>query len=343
MRLKELADRLECELKGAEEVEIRAAAGIDEAGPDEITFVSNPKYLRSVSSTQAGAIILSPDAPPASIPTLISDNPYLAFAKAIELFYEPPQSIPGIHPTASVSQDARIGENHSIGANAVITEGVRLGKNALIHPNVTIYPHALIGDDFTAHSNSVIREHCRIGDRVVLQNGAIVGADGFGFAPRNAGGFHKIVQSGIVILEDDVEMGANSCVDRATVGETRIGQGTKIDNLVQVGHGSRVGRHSILAGQVGLAGSTQVGDHVTLAGQVGTAGHISIGDRVVATAQTGIARSVEAGRTVSGAPEMDTTLWKRVYVLLQRLPDLFTAVKDLQKELQSLKGKPPEK
>ncbi|MDA2926697.1 UDP-3-O-(3-hydroxymyristoyl)glucosamine N-acyltransferase [Acidobacteria bacterium AH-259-G07] len=339
MKLGEIASKLGCELRGSKEVDITGVAGIEEAQKEELTFVSNPKYLPRIQSTHAGAIVLSADAPSTSIPTLISDNPYLTFARAIELFYHPPEPVPGIHPTATIADSAVLGDNYSIGANVVIGEGAQLGHNAVLYPNVTIYPYAEIGDNFVAHSNAVVREHCKIGNGVILQNGAVVGADGFGFAPQADGTYYKIAQSGITVLEDNVEVGANSCIDRATVGETRIRAGTKIDNLVQVGHGSRVGRHTILAAQVGLAGSTRVGNNVMLAGQVGAAGHLSIGDRVVATAQTGIARSVESGKTISGTPEMDSALWKRNYLLLHELPELARTVKRLQKELEELKQK----
>lgn len=339
MKLGKIAEQLGCELRGSAEIEISGVAGIEEAEKGELTFVSNPKYLSQIKSTHAGAIVLSPKAPPTPIPTLISENPYLTFAQAIELFYQPPEPIPGIHPTATVADTATLGENYSIGANAVIGEGVQLGDNALLHPNVVIYPYAQIGDDFLAHAHSVVREYCRIGDRVVLQNGAVVGSDGFGFAPRADQSYYKMMQSGIAVLEDDVEVGANTCIDRSTVGETRIGQGTKLDNLVQIGHGSRVGRHTILAGQAGLAGSTRVGDHVMLGGQVGAAGHITIGDQVVATAQTGIARSVESGKMISGTPEMDSALWKRNYLLLKELPQLVDTIKRLEKEVTELRAK----
>lgn len=338
MKLGEIAKTLGCELRGPEEVEINAVAGIEEAGKEDLTFVSNPKYLPKIESTGAGAIILSADAPVTSTPTLIAENPYLAFAQAIELFYQPPEPVPGIHPTASIADDVVMDGDYSIGANVVIGEGAQLGKNAVLYPNVTIYPHAEIGDDLIAHSNSVIREYCKVGNRVILQNGAVVGADGFGFAPQTDGSYYKMAQSGIVVLEDDVEVGANSCIDRATVGETRIEKGSKIDNLVQIGHGSRVGQHTVLAGQVGLAGSTRVGNHVMLGGQVGTAGHITIGDRVVATAQTGVARSVEAGQVISGSPEMEAALWKRNTVLLRKLPELVRTVTRLKKEVAELRG-----
>ncbi|HOM98640.1 MAG TPA: UDP-3-O-(3-hydroxymyristoyl)glucosamine N-acyltransferase [Acidobacteriota bacterium] len=337
MKLGDIARTLQCELRGPEDLEITGVAPIQEAVETELTFVANPKYYPQLSSTRAAAVILGKDAPPCDRPTLVSSNPYLAFAKAVELFYRPPRPVPGIHPTAVIADTAVIGENPSIGANVVIGDHVRIGARAVIHPNVTIYPCAEIGDDFVAHSDACVREYCRLGDRVILQNGAVVGADGFGFAPQEDGSFYKIVQAGIVILEDDVELGAHACVDRATVGETRIGRGTKIDNLVQIGHGSRVGEHNVLAAQVGLAGSTRVGNHVMLAGQVGAAGHLSIGDRVVATAQTGIARDVPEGARISGTPEMDSALWKKNYILMHEFPQLVKTIKRLEKEVARLR------
>ena len=338
MKLAAIARHLDCKLEGDGEVEILGAAGIEEAGPEDLTFLSNPKYLSKVRSCQAGAIIVSSDSPATDIPRLISENPYLSFARVIELFYRPPEVIPGIHPAATIAETARLGEDYSIGANAVIGEGAVIGDRAVLHPNVIIYPYAQIGDDFVAHSHAVVREYCRIGDRVILQNGAVIGADGFGFAPRGDGSYYKILQAGIVVLEDDVEIGAQACIDRATVGETRIGSSTKIDNLVQIGHGSQVGKDTVLAAQVGLAGSTRVGDRVMLAGQVGVAGHLTIEDDVIATGQTGIGRSVKAGSKISGTPEMDSGLWRRNYVLLHRLPELVRTIRSLQKKLRELAG-----
>ncbi len=339
MKLKDIAEKLDCELRGDPEIEILGVAGIQEAESTDLTFVSNPKYARKVKDSSAGAIILSPEAPPSEIPTLISPNPYLTFARAVELFYAPPIPIPGIHPTASVAETAVLGEDYSIGANVVVGEHVSIGDGAVLYPNVTIYPHAKIGDDFIAHSNSVVREHTSIGNRVILQNGAVIASDGFGFAPREDRSYYKIVQSGVVILEDDVEVGANSCIDRATVGETRIGRGTKIDNLVQIGHGSKVGEDSVLAAQTGLAGSSDIGSRVMLAGQVGVAGHLRIGDDVIATAQTGIARSVKDGSKISGTPEMESGLWKKNYILMHNLQGLVREVKQLRKDLEALKEK----
>lgn len=339
MKLQEIAERLECLLRGPGDLEIQGVAGIEEAGPDELTFVSNPKYVTKIPATRAGAIVLSPEAPETSTPTLVSDNPYLAFARAIELFYRPPEPVSGIHPTAWIARTAKLGDHASIGANVVIGDGAQIGNHAVLYPNVTIYPHAVIGNHFTAHSNSVVREYCKIGHRVILQNGAVIGADGFGFAPREDGTYYKIVQSGIVIIEDDVEIGACSCIDRATVGETRVAQGTKFDNLVQIGHGCRIGRNSVIAAQAGLAGSTRVGDSVRLGGQVGAAGHLTIGDGVTAIAQTGIARSVEPGRTIAGSPELEFQVWKRNYMIAQELPELVKTIRQMKRELAELKSR----
>ncbi|HSR69286.1 MAG TPA: UDP-3-O-(3-hydroxymyristoyl)glucosamine N-acyltransferase [Acidobacteriota bacterium] len=336
MRLDEIARRLGCELKGPEDLEIEGVAGIEEAGPDQLTFLSNPKYRAKLKETRAGAVLTAPGVE-TDIPRLVTDNPYLAFARAIEFFYQPPQVVPGIHPTAWVAETARLGEDHALAANVVIGEGASIGRGAVLHPNVVIYPYAQIGSDFEAHSGAVVREHVRIGDRVVLQNGAVIGADGFGFAPDSGGEYHKMVQSGLVILEDDVEVGANTCIDRATVGETRISKGAKIDNLVQIGHGSAVGSDSVVAAQAGLAGSTKVGRRVRLAGQVGLAGHLTIGDDAVVTAQSGVGKDVEPGTMVSGSPEMDTRLWKKNYVLMHRFPELVKTVRRLEKEIRELR------
>ncbi len=337
MLLKEIADKLELELRGRGEVPINGLSGLEEAGPEDLSFLSNPRYVTKLKGSRAGAIILSPDAPEVAVPSLVSDNPYLSFARAIELFYQPPEVIPGIHPTAWIAESAQIGEGCSIGAHASIGEGVVIGDRAVIHPNVTIYPGVVIGDDFVAHSNSVVREYCRIGHRVILQNGAVIGADGFGFAPRGDRSYYKIVQSGIVVLEDDVEIGANSCVDRSTLGESRVGKGTKLDNLVQIGHGTTVGEHNVLAAQTGLAGSVRMGNHNVLAGQVGIAGHITIGDGSVFTAQTGVARSVKDNSVLSGTPEMDSGLWKKNYLLMHKYPELVKSVRQLTSEIEELK------
>jgi UDP-3-O-[3-hydroxymyristoyl] glucosamine N-acyltransferase len=253
---------------------------------------------------------------------LRSKNPYLDFARALELFYTPPQYAAGVHPTAVVHPSAKVGDGAHIGPYVVVGEDVAIGKNAVLLAHVVIYRGVKIADNFLAHAHAVVREFCRIGNNVVLQNGVVVGGDGFGFAKNSEGHWHKIVQSGPTVIEDDVEIQANACIDRASVGETRIARGAKIDNLVQVGHGSSVGEDTLLCAQAGLAGSTEVGKSVILAGQVGVAGHCKIGDGAIATAQSGIPNDVPAGAVVSGYPAIDNKLWLRCVAVFNRLPEI---------------------
>jgi UDP-3-O-[3-hydroxymyristoyl] glucosamine N-acyltransferase len=327
LKLSQIAAALNVHLEGAGEVEITGLAGIEEARAGDITFVSNPKYAPAAKKTRASAVIVADDFPALNVPTLRTKNPYLAFAQAIELFYKPPQYAPGIHPTAVIHSSARLGKNASVGAYAVVYDDVQIGDNCILLPHVVIYPGARIGHNFFAHAHAVVREHCRIGNDVILQNGAIIGADGYGFARDNTGEWHKIVQSGPAVLEDEVEVQANACVDRASIGETRIGRGAKIDNLVQVGHGSRVGSNTLLCAQAGLAGSTEVGNNAVFAGQAGSAGHCRIGDGVVVTAQSGILKDVPAGKVMSGSPAIENKQWLRSIALFNKLPELAKAVR----------------
>jgi UDP-3-O-[3-hydroxymyristoyl] glucosamine N-acyltransferase len=323
MRLSEIAAALGTRLEnGSPDTEITGVAAIETAGPGQLTFVSNPKYAALARSTEASAVIVAEDFPALSTAMLRSKNPYLDFARALEFFYRPPQYAPGIHPTAVIHPSAQIRTGAHIGPFVVVHEEVEIGQNAMLLAHVVIYRGVRIGDNFLAHSHAVVREFCRIGNNVALQNGVIVGGDGFGFAKDNAGRWHKIVQSGPTVIEDDVEIQSNACVDRASVGETRISRGAKIDNLVQVGHGSKVGEDSLLCAQAGLAGSTDVGNNVILAGQVGVAGHCRIGDGVIATAQSGIPNDVPAGAVVSGYPAIDNKLWLRCVAVFNRLPEI---------------------
>ena len=327
MKLRELAERLGAELVGsAGEVEVRGVAGIEEAGPDQVTFVANRKYAGLARTTKAAAVIVEPEFAEIAAATLRVKNPYLAFARAIEVFYQAPRYAPGVHPTAVIDAGAKIGLRAHVGAYVVVGEGCSVGDDAVLLPHVVLYPRVSVGDRFFAHAHAVVREGCRLGDDVVLQNGAVIGADGFGFAKAHegdqAGRWVKIVQSGPAVLEDAVEVQANACVDRASIGETRVRRGAKIDNLVQVGHGSTVGENSLLCAQVGLAGSTVIGKDVILAGQVGVAGHLTVGDGAVATAQTGIPSDVAAGAVVSGYPAMDNREWLRMVAAVKRLPEL---------------------
>lgn len=315
-----------------EELEISGLSGIEDAGPGHLTFISNVKYASLAQKTRAAAIIVSKDFAIEGRPVLRSANPYLAFAQALELFYQPPKYEPGVHPTAVVHRGAKIGANVHIGPYCVIDDDVAIGANAVLLAHVVIYRGAQIGDNFFAHAHSVVREFCRVGNNVVLQNGVVIGGDGFGFA-RGSEGWHKIVQSGVVVIEDNVEVQSNACIDRASVGETRVMRDAKIDNLVQVGHGSRVGEHSMLCSQVGLAGSTEVGKDVILAGQVGVAGHCVIGDGAIATAQSGIPNDVDPGAMVSGYPAIANREWLRAVAVFNKLPELAKTVRKLAKKL----------
>jgi len=332
MKLAQLSQALGTRLdQGSPDTEITGVAGIEEASAGQVTFVANPKYASAARTTGASAVIVTDEFPPIPAAMLRAKNPYLTFARAIELFYQPPPYVPGVHRTAVVDPTARIGARAHLGPYVVVGEDVEIGADAVLLAHVVIYRGARIGDRFFAHAHAVVREYCRLGNNVILQNGAIVGGDGFGFAKDDSGSWHKIVQSGRAVLDDDVEVQANACVDRASVGETHVSRGAKLDNLVQVGHGSRVGEHSLLCSQVGLAGSTEVGSNVILAGQVGVAGHCKIGDGAIATAQSGIPNDVAAGAVVSGYPAIDNKLWLRCAAVYSRLPEIAKAVRSAVK------------
>jgi len=334
MKLLEIAGILGATLQNASpETEITGVAGIEDAGPHQITFISNSKYASLAKSTRAAAILVTPDFPAPELPVLRHANPYLAFAQTLELFYQPPKYRPGIHPTAVIDPSATVGAGAHIGPYVVIDADAVIGADAVLLAHVVIYRGARIGDRFFAHSHAQVREFCELGNDVTLQNGVVIGADGFGFARDGGRGWHKIVQSGITRLADRVEVQANSTVDRASIGETRIGMDTKIDNLVQVGHGCSVGEHTMLCSQVGLGGSTHVGNNVILAGQVGVAGHLTIGDGAIATAQTGIPGDVAPGATVSGYPAMENRQWLRAVAVFHKLPEMAKALRNLTRDI----------
>jgi UDP-3-O-[3-hydroxymyristoyl] glucosamine N-acyltransferase len=340
MKLAELAQKLNCRLEGPAELEISGVAGMEHAEPGQLTFLANRKYFALLKTTRASAILLEEGVAIGREPriaALRSPNPYLAFAHALELFYDAPRYASGIHPTAIIAPAVKIGEGAHIGPYCCIDEEVEIGRNAVLHSFVTVYRGAKIGDDFVAHAHSVVREHCRIGNRVILQNGAIIGGDGFGFAKRPDGSWYKMAQSGPAVLEDDVEVQSNACVDRATVGETRIGRGAKIDDLVLVGHASSVGANTLLCGQVGLAGSTKIGNNCTLAGQVGTAGHLTVGDGTVITAQSGVPNDVPANAFYSGYPAVENRQWLKMMAALNQLPELQKRVRELESQVERLK------
>lgn len=336
MKLARIAELLGCQLIGDGEVEITGLAPIDRAGPTELTFLSNPKYAPKLKTTRAAAVIIAEPVEGLPLSFLVSKNPYLDFARALSLFYQPPRPKPGIHPLAVIEPDAQIGENASIGPFVYIGPKVRIGKNAVIYPHVVIYEGAEIGDDFVAHSHAVVREFCKIGNRVILGNGVVVGGDGFGFARREDGTHYKIPQAGITVIEDDVEIQSLCSVDRATIGETRIRRGAKLDSLVQIGHGCVVGENNILCAQVGLAGSSILEKDVLLAGQVGVSGHLTIHEGAVVYAQSGIGGDVPAHATVAGSPAFDASLWRRAVTAFPRLPELLKRVRELEKRVEHL-------
>jgi UDP-3-O-[3-hydroxymyristoyl] glucosamine N-acyltransferase len=309
---------------------------MEQAGPEHLTFLANPKYAHKVKDTKAGAILVSEALGGLPIACLVSENPYLDFARALALFYQPPLPAPGIHPLAYVAPSAVVGENCSIGPFAVVGERVKIGRNAVLHPHVVIYEGVEIGDDFLAHSHAAVREFCRVGNRVILQNSVVVGGDGFGFAKRADGTHFKIVQSGVTILEDDVEVQTLTSVDRATVGETRVQRGAKIDSLVQVGHACTVGEDNIICAQTGLAGSTVLERNVLLAGQVGSSGHLRVHEGAIVYAQSGIGGDVAAGARISGSPAFAANEWLRAVTAFSKLPEMVKTLRDLKKKVDQL-------
>ena len=336
MKLQEIAAQLGCELNGGGEIEITGVVGMEQAGPSDLTFLANPKYAPKLKQTRAAAILVSERLPVPAPVSVVSPNPYHDFARALALFYQPPRPAPGIHPQAAIAASAQIGENASISAFAVVGDNVVIGRNAVLHPHVVIYEGARIGDDFLAHSHAVVREFCRLGNRVTLQNGVVIGGDGFGFAKTTEGTHFKIVQSGVTVIEDDVEVQSLTSVDRATVGETRVKRGSKIDSLVQIGHACVVGEDNIVCAQTGLAGSSILGNNVLLAGQVGVSGHLTIYDNAVVYAQSGVGGDVPPGSVISGSPAFDSREWLRAITAFPKLPDILKSMRQLEKRVREL-------
>jgi UDP-3-O-[3-hydroxymyristoyl] glucosamine N-acyltransferase len=334
--LGELARRLECPIEGDAAIEIRRVAKIEDAGPGDLTFLANPKYASKLATTRASAVIMNGEAVQAPCAVIRSPSPYLTFARAAQVLAPSATAPAGIHPLASVASDARVDPSATVSAFAVVGQGASIGPRTIVHPQVVIGDGASIGADCLLHSHVSIRERCTIGDRVIIQNGAVIGSDGYGFAQRPDGSHEKIPQTAPVIIEDDVEIGANTTIDRPALGETRIKACTKIDNLVQIVHGVVLGRHVLLAAQVGIAGSTVLGDHVVFGGQVGVGGHLTIGDRAKAVGQSGITNSVDAGAFVSGYPAIDNSEWRRSSAVFRRLPEMRKQLRDLEERLKRL-------
>lgn len=334
--LSELAERLGCALHGDGERLITGVSTLEKAGPQDITFLANMKYSPKVKSSKAGAILASEPLTGASAATLVSAHPYYHHARALALFYPPPKLNPGIHPTACIAASATVGLGAAIGPYVVIGERSSVGANATLHPHAVIYEGCTIGDNFTAHSHVSVREFSRIGHRVTLHNGVVIGGDGFGFAKAPDGQQFKIMQSGITVIEDDVEVQTLSSIDRASMGETRVKRGAKIDSLCQIGHSCVVGEDNIICGQTGLAGSTVLEENVIMAGQTGSSGHLTIRKNAIVWAQSGVGHDVPEGAIVSGSPAFDSKDWLRASASFSRLPDLLRAVRVLERRVAEL-------
>jgi UDP-3-O-[3-hydroxymyristoyl] glucosamine N-acyltransferase len=348
LKLRDIAERLQCRLEGAAsggDVDIHRVAGIEQAGPGDLTFVANPRYQALVGGMRASAVILSTSAPGTSVPTscvvLRADNPYLAFGQAVALLVQTTPPVRGVDRLSSVAADATLGPDVSIGPFVTIGSGASIGARAVIYPGAVIGPGVRLGDDCVVHAHVSIRERVVVGHRVIVQDGAVIGSDGFGFAKQADGTHFKIPQHAAVVIEDDVEIGANTTIDRPAVGETRIHAGAKIDNLVQIAHGVSVGERALLAAQVGIAGSTVIGDDVVLAGQVGVAGHLRVGKGAIATAQTGIPNSLEAGEFVSGYPAIANRDWLKSSAVFRQLPALKKRIAELEERIAELEKTSP--
>ena len=337
MKISELARLTGARIEGVnDDIEIVGAAGLDEATEGHVTFLANPRYTPRVSATQASAIYLSEEATTdKTISILRVKDPYLAYTRALRVFHPEAELEPFIHPAAVIDPSARIAARVAIGANAFIGRNVFVGDDVLIHPNVTVYDDVTIGRGSVIHSGVALRERTVIGERVIIHNNSVIGCDGFGYAKDEEKRWLKIPQTGRVVIEDDVEIGAGTTIDRASVGESRIGRGSKIDNLVQIGHSCTVGEDSLLCAQVGLAGRSHIGNRVILAGQAGVAGHLTIGDDVVITAKSATSHDIPAGKVISGIPAFDNKDWLRSTAAFRRLGEIQRTVRDLQKRIKA--------
>jgi len=335
--LKELADYLGGTVRGDETCRVNGLAPLEAAAADKITFLANPKYASKVAETAAGAVLMAPGGEGYGRNVIEVANPYLCFAKLLTLFYVQPHPPRGVMPEACIGIGVSLGEGVSIYPGVVIGDNVTIGDRCVIHAGAVIYAGVTVGDDTTIHANAVVRERCRIGNRCIIQPGAVIGSDGFGYAPDGSS-YYPIPQIGIVVLEDDVEVGANTCIDRAALEATLIRRGTKIDNLVQIAHNCQIGEDTLLCSQVGISGSTRIGNHVTLTGQVGVAGHLTIGDNVMVGAKSGVPSSLEPNAGYSGIPALPHKQWLKSMAVVANLPDLRRTVAALEKRLAGLES-----
>jgi UDP-3-O-[3-hydroxymyristoyl] glucosamine N-acyltransferase len=341
MKLAELASLTSARVEGDDSIDILSAAGLDEAKTGDVTFLSNPRYTPKINTTQASAIYLAEDVKidRNNISVLRAKDPYLAYTRALRVFYPEPKPEGSIHPTAAIDKSAQIGKDVFIGAHVSVGANAEIGDGVCIHPNVTVYDDVKIGRASVIHSGVALRERTVVGERVIIHNNSVIGCDGFGFAKDEERHWLKIPQAGRVVIEDDVEIGAGTTIDRASVGESRIGRGSKLDNLVQIGHSCSVGEDSLLCAQVGLAGSSHIGNRVILAGQAGVAGHLTIGDDVVLTAKSATSHDVPAGKMISGIPAFDNRDWLRATAAFRRLGEMHRTLRELEKRVKELEGK----
>lgn len=335
--IQELADYLGGSVRGDATCRVNGLAPLEAAGPDKVTFLANPKYASKVAETGAGAVLMVPGSESYGRTVIEVANPYLAFAKLLTLFYVQPRAPRGVLPEACVGTSVTLGDNVSIYPGAIVGDNVILGDRCVIFPGAVLYDGVTVGNDTVIHANAVIRERCRIGSNCVIQPGAVIGSDGFGYAPDGQG-YYPIPQIGIVVLEDNVEIGANTCIDRAALDVTLIRRGTKLDNLVQVAHNCQIGEDCMIVSQVGISGSTRIGNHVTLAGQVGVAGHLTIGDNVMIGAQSGIPGSIPANSGYSGSPAQPHKQWLKSMAVVAMLPELKKTVSSLEKRIAELEA-----
>ena len=336
--LKELADHLDGAVIGDENVLINGIASLDDAREGQITFLANPKYAAKVATTGASAVVLPPGAERHGRNAIEVKNPYLAFAKLLTLFYVHRPRAMGVMAGAFLGGNVVMGEEVTISPGAYVADGVKLGNRVFIHPGVVLYGGVEVGDDVTIHANVTVRERCRIGSRVIIHSGAVIGSDGFGYAPDGKG-WYKIPQIGIVVIEDDVEIGANTAIDRAALEVTLIRRGTKIDNLVQVAHNCQIGENCMIVSQVGISGSAKLGEHVTLGGQVGVAGHLEIGAFTMVGAKSGVPGNLPANGIFSGIPTMPHRDWLRSMGTIPKIPEMRKTLSALEKRVQELEEK----
>jgi len=336
-KLVELADIVGGQVHGDPEVEIFRVAPISLAGHGDVTFVANPKYLGQLANTKASAVILPPGVEAAGHNVLVCANPYLAFAKILTYLHVPELPVRGVMPGAHVAPTAQLADSVTVYPGAVVGENVTIGAGTTLYPGVVLYDNVVVGENCIIHANCVVREGCRLGNRVILQPAAVIGGDGFGFAPDGAG-YYKIPQVGIVALEDDVEVGASTCIDRAAMGVTSVKKGTKLDNLIQIGHNTEIGENCIIVSHVAVAGSAKIGNHCTFGGQSAVSGHVSVGDNVTIGARGGVTGNVEPNQILSGVPLMPHKEWLRATMSLPKLPEMRKEMNQLKKRLEVLEA-----